>query len=1394
MPFFTKASYWTPNPRPSLSFAPVPSAPPLDPVTLTCLDALLILGQVDSSTPLRQLLEDAQVTQTNGRVYSAAAIRRALDTVPELVTKSSYGAGYSIPVAARIALLGKRATQDNAALRQLALTRYRSTKSTAQRGYYYHWATVEPVLLAAITNDPAAFRESLADLSRALEGASYYRPDTEALDRLFAVEEADFWSWRHPEIIGEFLGVNGTRPLGITAPLAQTILDLYARHDLLEIDDWRRVELPGVYLIHDVIGRPDVRRKHVDLDLLAHLLQGHQPDDQLLRERIAVIEQRVDLLDIVLLLFGLAQEAITPAAASRLLNSAKLTSSVAGIQLMRHYLTPATDQQQPPPPPPPPTDEQLTQWYTRLPLTPFDHILLVWVCCWRGVRPPAAVLDPLLQALDRGTYAHLAWVEGELLNALARLFPLHPAAPVWRSRLDMLGERYDFHYLLRLRPLTPTWQTALQRVEQLTKEGGAAGASKVVKEAEPLLRTIWVLDFQTQQAAVKEQRLGKGGYTPGRKLRWEELFATGQRSFRTKEDLSTLNALRNSNGRALALDGYFNDDHIVADFGRLLWELVGHPRLYIDDARRIPVELRREEASVSVAERDDGLEVRFDPPPSGPGHYQFKKVTPTRYAVYRLDDHQLALCQAIEYGIDVPLEARDRLEASLEAMREGVTIHSDTDLLNSDLPVVAGSDHISAHLLPLAEGYRVEFLARPLPDLPLYYPPGAGLLRSLVAGEEGRRILERDLTGETATAEALRTDCPTLGEPSHGHYHWELPEELTALRFLLELRKLVRDGRVSVEYPRGQKLRLEGNVDFDDLELRVGKQRDWFQVDGSLRIDEDRVLDLQFLLEQTRNNDSGFVRLKEGEFVALTEELRQRIDQMEGLLHERGGKLQLPTLAAGAFAEVAQDLDHLQYDAEWEEALERIQSARHLRPRPPEHFNATLRDYQTEGYDWMMRLAAWGVGACLADDMGLGKTVQALAVLTARAEEGPALVLAPASVIRNWRAECERFAPALRPVLLAHSSDTHLVEQLQSGDVLLVSYGLLTYVNEELGSLEYGTIVIDEAQAIKNSATKRARIVSELRGKFKVATTGTPIENHLGELWSLFRFLNPGLLSSKKAFGEKYAIPIARGDDKARREQLRKLVQPFILRRRKDEVLKELPAKTEVVLNVTPGPEEAALYEAMRRTALKEVLEAPPEQKKFIVLAQLTKLRQAACNPKLVRPKSKIPSAKLQLVGETILELLDNGHKALIFSQFVRHLRLVEQWVQGHDIPYQYLDGSTPGRKRAEAVEAFQSGQGQLFLISLKAGGTGLNLTAADYVLHLDPWWNPAAEDQASDRAHRIGQQRPVTVYRFVTEGTIEEQVLALHADKRDLADQILAGTGEAGQLEVDQILEMLKG
>ncbi|MFT6130890.1 MAG: SNF2 family DNA or RNA helicase [Neolewinella sp.] len=359
--------------------------------------------------------------------------------------------------------------------------------------------------------------------------------------------------------------------------------------------------------------------------------------------------------------------------------------------------------------------------------------------------------------------------------------------------------------------------------------------------------------------------------------------------------------------------------------------------------------------------------------------------------------------------------------------------------------------------------------------------------------------------------------------------------------------------------------------------------------------------------------------------------------------------------------------------------------------------------------------------------------------------------------------------------------------------MLVVSYGLLPFEGEALAAKRFGTIILDEAQAIKNRGTKRSQVAMSLQGDFRVATTGTPIENHLGELWNLFEFLNPGLLGGFQRFNEKYTVPITKNNDSERRQQLRRLIQPFILRRRKEEVLEELPPKTEVTLTVELSDKERAFYEALRQRALESIDDSDGQNRRFQILAQLMKLRQAACHPQMVDPNVDIGSSKLELLSETVREITESGHKVLIFSQFVRHLRLVEKWVIEEGIEYQYLDGSTPGKKRDESVQAFQRGEGDVFLISLKAGGTGLTLTAADYVIHLDPWWNPAVEDQASDRAHRIGQQRPVTVLRFISENTIEEKIVQLHAKKRDLADSLLAGTEQSASLSADDLLDLIK-
>jgi SNF2 family DNA or RNA helicase len=298
-----------------------------------------------------------------------------------------------------------------------------------------------------------------------------------------------------------------------------------------------------------------------------------------------------------------------------------------------------------------------------------------------------------------------------------------------------------------------------------------------------------------------------------------------------------------------------------------------------------------------------------------------------------------------------------------------------------------------------------------------------------------------------------------------------------------------------------------------------------------------------------------------------------------------------------------------------------------------------------------------------------------------------------------------------------------------------------------------------------------------LQGKFKLLTTGTPVENSLSELWNLFRFINPGLLSSLENFNQRFATPIERYNDKAARQQLKKLVQPFILRRTKSQVLAELPSRTEIVLDVELSKEELAFYEALRRQAVDRLADSDAQAgaKHLQVLAEIMRLRRACCHSQLVQPELSLPSSKLQLFGEVLAELLANHHKALVFSQFVDHLTIIRNYLDEQGISYQYLDGSTPAAQRQKRVKAFQAGEGDVFLISLKAGGTGLNLTGADTVIHFDPWWNPAVEDQATDRAHRIGQEKTVYSIKLITRDRVEEKVLALQQRKRAVIEAALA-------------------
>lgn len=449
----------------------------------------------------------------------------------------------------------------------------------------------------------------------------------------------------------------------------------------------------------------------------------------------------------------------------------------------------------------------------------------------------------------------------------------------------------------------------------------------------------------------------------------------------------------------------------------------------------------------------------------------------------------------------------------------------------------------------------------------------------------------------------------------------------------------------------------------------------------------------------------------------------------------------------------------------------------------PEDLSAELRDYQREGVRWLAFLREAGLGALLADDMGLGKTLQTLAAV-----RGRTLVVAPTSVIHNWADEAARFRPALRTSVY-HGPGRALDPE---ADLTVTTYALLRLDAERLGEVEWDLVVLDEAQAIKNPDSQVARAAYALRAGFRVALTGTPVENRLEELWSQLHFTNPGLLGGRSDFQDRYARPIAAGEPGAA-PRLRERIRPFLLRRLKREVARELPPRTDVVLRCSLGEGERAVYDAVRAATREEVVARLEGGGGGVMAAleALLRLRQAACHPALVPGQHAERSAKVDLLLETLDEALAEGHKALVFSQWTSLLDLVEPHLETAGIPFTRLDGGTADR--AGVVRTFQAEDGPpVMLVSLKAGGSGLNLTAADHVFLLDPWWNPAVEDQAADRAHRIGQDRPVLVHRLVAEDTVDERILELQAVKRSLADAALGEADAAAGLTRDDLLALL--
>lgn len=553
-----------------------------------------------------------------------------------------------------------------------------------------------------------------------------------------------------------------------------------------------------------------------------------------------------------------------------------------------------------------------------------------------------------------------------------------------------------------------------------------------------------------------------------------------------------------------------------------------------------------------------------------------------------------------------------------------------------------------------------------------------------------------------------------------------------------------------------------------------------------------------------------FHRLKDGSFVDLAQSNLDRVREyaaelgtgMEDLL-VRGARLPLYR---------AFQLDGLvesaQRDHAFNEYVQSIERATEVKCGIPESFEGELRPYQVEGLAWLDAIANMGLGGILADEMGLGKTIQLIAYTLSRLGEsrsyGPSLIVCPASVVYNWLAEFERFAPSVRVRAVAGNREERwglLDACAQAGpgdipDVLITSYDLLRRDVERYEPLNLHTVTLDEAQYIKNHATISARSVKSLDALHRFALTGTPIENRLSELWSIFDFLMPGLLSGYESFRTRYEQPILDGDERAL-ERLQALVSHFIMRRMKQDVLTDLPDKNESIVYTQLTDEQMRLYRALEQR-LRESINSRSRQAfsadKIAVLAEITRLRELCCDPSLLFEDYGGGAAKLDTILELVEGAHDSGEKVLVFSQFVQYLDIIADGLDEHGISYFTITGSTPKRQRVKLVNEFNEDDTPVFLVSLKAGGTGLNLTGASVVIHADPWWNLAAENQATDRAHRIGQKRSVSVYKVIAKDTIEERVVDLQHAKSKLADKLVRGDGTPlASLTRDELLSLLE-
>lgn len=839
-------------------------------------------------------------------------------------------------------------------------------------------------------------------------------------------------------------------------------------------------------------------------------------------------------------------------------------------------------------------------------------------------------------------------------------------------------------------------------------------------------------------------------------------------------------------------DSYYNRWPKISEAAQFLVDC-DRVFMYSDIDCRRPVIFQKEDAylkfntdsnhSISV---DSNVELGNGIPDAG--ETQVVKDERGDFRVINVNARQAAVINRLLDLKSFPISAQEQVKTMLTKLEQVIEVRS--PLLDSkSIPVIKGATTVCARIRPAASmTYVVNFLVHPAPGGLEYCIPGEGkgVIYDMIDGNTVR--VKRNISAEISAFNKLMEEMPFVDEDnSDNGFTFSLNVDQ-----VLDLIEYAKDssGNLFIEWEEGKALSVRrANPSLWNVGLK--SKNEWFEIEGEVRIDEKTLISMTELLDMISRSRGRYVRLNDTDYLEIGGKLRRQLERLDALAVKSRNHTMISSFNAALLDDKALDGElKVTFDDRLVKLREKIVKSYDIEPKVPSALNAQLRPYQLEGFQWMVRLASWGAGACLADDMGLGKTVQTIAFLLLKASEGPALVVAPASVVPNWVGEMEKFAPSLKVSVLNKATDrAKLINEAGAYDVVLSTYGILNSEEETLAQKKWITVCLDEAHIIKNKDTKMSQAVMTLQAENRVMLTGTPIQNHLGELWNLFRFINPGLLGSDESFRRKFVVPI-QDHDKDRQRALQRIIKPFMLRRTKSEVAEDLPEKTDIVMTVELSDSELAMYEAMRLKAAKIIGDA--DKVDVNTLAEITRLRRAACSMSLVEDTWKGPDSKIQAFLDLAEEFRSGSNRMLVFSQFTSFLSLVRDALDKSGIPSLYLDGSCSMKERERLVSEFRKGNIPLFLISLKAGGLGLNLPEANYVAHLDPWWNPAIEQQATDRAYRIGQKRNVTVYHFVAKNTIEEKIRRLHRSKRDLADSLLEGTDMATKLGIKEILELV--